>query len=237
MQKILRSTLVVGLTFILSGFLAAAGGGEEDTGFTPEQEYLFKVFKSRRSVRDFLPTPVPDSHLKRILDVARSAPTSGNQQPWKFLIVRDAEKIAALKQALVARGMERLKMPSMSTDSLEVRTEKMKKYFDRIMSAPVYVVVLVDRRSQYPSYNRHDGPLAAGYLMIAARALGYGTVFFTDSIPEQVTREVLKIPKRYERICITPIGVPKEWPKGPAKDPLESFIVYDTFSKKGKIDK
>ena len=127
-------------------------------------------------------------------------------------------------------------MPSMSTESVEIRAEKMKKYFDRVMSAPVYVVVLVDRRSRYPSYNRHDGPLAAGYLMIAARALGYGTVFFTDSIPETVTREVLKIPKRYERICITPIGVPREWPQPPAKNPLEDFVVFDTFAK-GKTKK
>jgi len=54
--------------------------------------------------------------------------------------------------------------------------------------------------------------MAAGFLMLAARALGYGTVFITDAIPDQVTKEVLRIPDRYTRVCITPLGIPVEWP-------------------------
>jgi nitroreductase len=59
--------------------------------------------------------------------------------------------------------------------------------------------------------------------------LGYGTVFYTDSIPDEVTKEVLNIPDRFERVCITPVGIPKEWPKAPSKKNLEEFIVYEKF--------
>ena len=48
------------------------------------------LIKSRRTVRAFKDTPVPEEHLLNILDMARMAPTSGNQQPWKFLVVRSA---------------------------------------------------------------------------------------------------------------------------------------------------
>ena len=84
-------------------------------------------------------------------------------------------------------------------------------------------------QSKWPRYNKHDGPLAAGTLMLAARTLGYGTVYFTDSILDGVTRDVLKIPERYERICITPVGVPEEWPETPEKKALDDFIVRDSF--------
>ena len=91
------------------------------------------------------------------------------------------------------------------------------------------MVVLVDRQSTYPDYNRFDGPMAAANLFLAARALGYGTVFYTDTISPEVTRRVLRIPERYEQVCITPIGVPSEWPKSPAKKELADFIVYEGF--------
>lgn len=54
--------------------------------------------------------------------------------------------------------------------------------------------MLTDNESKWHSYNEKDGALAAGYLILAARALGYGTVFITDSIPEQVTKKVCNIP-------------------------------------------
>jgi hypothetical protein len=47
-----------------------------------------------------------------------------------------------------------------------------------------------------------------------------------------VARSVLRIPDRYEQVCITPIGVPSEWPKVPAKKELSEFIVYEGFPEK-----
>ncbi len=81
---------------------------------------------------------------------------------------------------------------------------------------------------KYPSYTPHDGPLAAGYLMLAARALGYGSVYITDAIPEEATQKAFNIPEKYNRVCITPIGVPVEWPKK-EKEAFETFLVRETF--------
>ncbi len=74
-----------------------------------------------------------------------------------------------------------------------------------------------------------DGSLAAGYLMLAARALGYGTVFCTDTIAENLTQKIFNIPEHYNRICITPVGVPESWPESPPKKSLDELVIYETF--------
>jgi|GEM_PF-254801 len=196
----------------------------------PELAFLWDSFKNRRSVRRFKSDPVPEADLLRILDMARTAPTSGNQQPWKFLVIRDREKLNTLRDACVARRMATARARGM-TDAKALAAFKAarEKYFSDFLTAPVYVVVMTDTLSRYPSYNIYDGSLAGGYLMLAARALGYGTVFSQDSVPWEVLQEVFEIPGHYQRICFTPIGVPETWPEPQGKKPLSSFIVWDQF--------
>jgi nitroreductase len=189
---------------------------------------LLGTFAKRVSVRRYKPDPVPEEHLRLILDAARRAPTSGNQQPWKFLVVTDPTKIERMR----TRCLEFYEMQwpkDLPAAERAARRVESTKFLAGYFSAPLYIVVLTDSESTYPTYNHHDGPLAAGYLCLAARALGYGTVYITDSIPEPVTREVLNIPKRYERVCITPLGVPDGWPAPPPKKKLEEFIVNESF--------
>jgi nitroreductase len=206
---------------------------EEALALSPGQQFFFDTVAGRRSVRSYKSDEVSEAHLLKILDAARMAATSGNQQPWKFLVVRDRQKKDALKKACLEQGMARIQA-SGGLDEAQ-RQEKVKKlqaYYDTIFTAPLFVVVLVDRQSAYPDYNRFDGPMAVANLFLAARALGYGTVFYTDTISAEVTRQALQIPERYEQVCITPIGVPSEWPKAPAKKELSEFIVYDSFAGK-----
>ena len=214
--------------------IAGAGGALCATGATTafsatnSDSGLLDLFAKRQSVRRYKPDPVPEEHLHMILDAARRPPTSGNQQPWKFLVVKNKATIERMRarclQLYEARFPQDLP-PSEKATRMESATKRMAGYF----SAPVYIVVLTDSQSMYPTYNHHDGPLAAGYLCLAARALGYGTVYVTDAIPEQVTREVLSIPDRYERVCITPLGVPDGWPEPTPKKKLEEFIVFESF--------
>lgn len=188
---------------------------------------LLTLFVKRQSVRKYKPDPVPEEHLRLILDAARRAPTSGNQQPWKFLVVKDRARIERLRTRCVelAEAHPGDLSPEERAHRREMREKAMAGYF----SAPVYVVVLTDSQSTYPTYNHWDGPLAAGYLMLAARALGYGTVFITDSISEAATKEVFQIPERYQRVCITPIGVPDGWPEPMPKKKLEDLVAWETL--------
>lgn len=195
---------------------------------------IWEVFKHRRSVRKFRPDPVPDADIRKIIDMARLAPTSGNQQPWKFLVVREKERIVQLKEACVKASVDRVFRENMQKDDTREQLEsKARSRMNGYFSAPAYIVVLTDNRSKYPDYNHWDGPLAGGFLTLAARALGYGTVFITDAIPDSVTKEVLRIPDNYTRVCITPLGIPVEWPDSPKKKKLEEFIAWETLTLPG----
>lgn len=224
-RSFLQTSTLAGASLLFARTMTAAPATE---GELPAD--IWAAFHDRRSVRRFRPDAVPEADLRRILDAARSAPTSGNQQPWKFLVVRDPAKIAALKAACLERVRARLNADQNRSEDQKKRQEnRMQKVYDGYLSAPVYVVVLTDNQSAYPGYNHWDGPLAAGYLMLAARALGYGTVFLTDSIGDDITKTVLNIPDRYTRVCITPIGIPVEWPASPPKKPLDDFIANETL--------
>jgi len=58
-----------------------------------------EALHARISVREFLPTPVPESEVRAILDVARFAPSGGNLQPWKVIAVAGAERAAVIDLA------------------------------------------------------------------------------------------------------------------------------------------
>ncbi len=219
--------------------LAAAGGAVAATKARAAAEPcdpsgLLAVFAKRQTVRRYKPDPVPEAHILQILDAARRGPTCMNQQPFKFLVVRDKAKIEAMKkrqfEKLEKNFIEAKEKAKISEEELLKRKAKTVKFFEGYFTAPVYVAVLVDTESPCSGYAlNHDGPIAAGYLMLAARALGYGTAYLTDGISDDVTREALNIPKRYHRICITPIGIPDPWPKPAPKRKLEENVAFETL--------
>jgi nitroreductase len=173
---------------------------------------LFSIFKSRRSVRKFKPTPVPEEHLLLILEAAHYAPSPRNRQAWKFVVIKDRDILDQIRDECIKRG-----------------GEQSEQYFTDYLSAPVYIVVLADTQTRNPANDLTAGALAAENLMIAARALGYGTVFCVNSIPEDVTKQILNIPDNFKRVCITPVGIPDKWPKTPGKRDLKEAIVENKF--------
>lgn len=218
----------VAILVVMLVFLGCSRSTEQSTAFTTEQEYLFHIFETRRSVRGYKPDPVPEEHLTKILDMARTAPTAGNQQPWKFLVITERKRIDALNQATADYYIDYFrKERNLAEDDIPRQREQLLQKNRKYLDAPVFIVVLTDSRSKYPDYNKWDGSLAAGYLILAARALGYGTVFCTDSFPFKVIREVFGIPERYDIVCSTPLGIPQQWPSKPDKKALGEFIVYE----------
>jgi nitroreductase len=190
---------------------------------------FFEIVQARRTVRAFTDAPVPDEDLHRILDAARLAPSSGNQQPWHFLVVRDRVTLDRLHDDALALTLEaaREQLYNMETEEAAAYQAQIVDYLAGFLGAPVYVVLLLDTTAPYPSYVTQDGALAAAHLMLAARALGYGTAYGTDAIPERAVRYVLDIPERYQLLCILPIGVPITWPPTPPKRELASFVAYE----------
>ena len=65
---------------------------------------FYPTVASRRTVRDFLPEPVPQEVLDRCFDAARLAPSSSNLQPWEFVVIRDPK----IRQAANAACLDQL---------------------------------------------------------------------------------------------------------------------------------
>ena len=231
-------TIIFGIFILISAFASAQIKSTDTISVASrhcenilcKENNIWNVIKNRRSVRKFKPDSIPAKDILRIIDAARMAPTSGNQQPWKFMVIKDKNKINQLKEACIKEYSDRFDQNNNNKETKEQYIEKINnRLTEGYFSAPVFIIVLTDNNSVYPTYNHWDGPLAAGYLLLAARSLGYGTVFITDAISEQVTRDVLKIPDTYTRVCITPLGIPFEWPETPSKKELDEFIIWEKF--------
>ncbi len=67
------------------------------TEFTETEKVIF----SRRSVRLYKKEQVPEFMVKRILEAGRFAPSAGNSQPWKFVVLRDPEIINGMTKTVV----------------------------------------------------------------------------------------------------------------------------------------
>ena len=223
--------LILGFLYLLTNQTILLAD-ENQTSDTLKQKAVLETIRTRRTVREFKATPVPKEDIVKILDAARYAPTSGNVQPWKFVIIQDRNRLDLLCQVLQDAWKQRVaNMPELNDDKRKLYVEHGKKAIQRIMTAPIYVIVFVDT-SAYPQDAVWDGCLAAGNLMLAARAMGYGTGFFTSYFPEETIKSFVKAPESLKFICATPIGIPKQWPQIPPKKDLNEFIIYENFEEK-----
>lgn len=184
---------------------------------------LFEALKGRRSVREFLPDEVPEEHLELILDMARYAPTAGNLQPWKFLIVRERANKEGLREAVKEHMRMKIEGLELPAEGKREQKERIFRFADKILAAPILILVFVDA-SRYPDLVGYDGTMAVQNMMLTAYALGYGSSFQTTLFPEELVKEHFTVPDRYRFICTVPLGKPAARPELPAKRELGSFV-------------
>ncbi len=77
----------------------ASGSASDSASDSAHEKALSKAIRERRATPSFLPDPVPESDLKKILAAGLSAPSAYNLQPWRFVVVRDAAQRVRLRQA------------------------------------------------------------------------------------------------------------------------------------------
>lgn len=184
--------------------------------FTDEERRgVYRAIYERRDVRSqFLPDPVPDDVLDRILDAAHHAPSVGFMQPWDFLVIRDA----AIRRE-VRRNFE-----VASRRAAEAYQGEQRKLYDSlklqgIVDAPVNLCVTCDRdrpkgnglgRQTDPSVDLYSTVCAVQNLWLAARAesLGVGWVSILDL--EQL-KATLGIPQALTPVAYLCIGYVSEF--------------------------
>jgi len=184
---------------------------------------LFEAINKRVSVRSYKPDPVPHEHLEKILEAARQAPNAGNSQPWRFLVIQDGKRLDEFRDFAWRSRKKWLLDNDYEADT----DEGMKAHYDKLLGAPLQVAVLIDTVVRYRGYAEEDGALATENIMLAARALGYGSLMITGSVSADTIRRFFKVPKRYAINCLITIGVPESWPTKRERRPLAEFVFHE----------
>ena len=193
-----------------------------------------------RAMRRFTDEPVDDEVVMACLRAAVQAPSGGNIQPYRFLVVTDPAVKEAIG-ALYLRAWERYS-PAIA-DGVPARDLAISDELARAMGrAPVLVLVLMPRIEMVVTDDEGDmdvGPTYASVypavqnFILAARAHGLGTVLTTVyRIHEDELRELCGIPDRYEVVALLPLGHPRgKWGVAPRR-PAESLTSWNRFGEK-----
>jgi nitroreductase len=167
---------------------------------------LYEVIKSRYSVRSYLDRPVEQEKLDRILDAARLAPSGSNRQPWKFVVVRDAETRKKLVPACSNQEF---------VGEAPVVIAGVGLMPDRIMSCGV------------PG-DPVDVAIALEHVALAATAEGLGTCWIGSFHQDQI-RTLLGIPANAKVIEVMTLGYPADHPQPKTRKPMKELVCYDQW--------
>ncbi|MBM3293802.1 MAG: nitroreductase [Candidatus Aminicenantes bacterium] len=177
----------------------------------------------RRAYRSLAPVVIPDDLILDLARQARLAPSCNNNQPWRFVFVRDPAKLAELHAALNSPGNDWARTASMIVAVFSRREDD----------------CLIKERE----YHLFDTGMASAFLILRATELGLVAHPIAGFSPKK-TREVLGIPEPFQVITLINIGVksaginpglsPKQVEQEttrPARRPLGDFAFLDGFGR------
>ena len=168
---------------------------------------VIECIKHRRSIRSFLPKPVSHELVETIIQSATWAPSAGNWQPWRFIVVMRED---------LRKGLE-----IAASDQ------------DFIAEAPVVIVVCAEPGRAENTYGNRarelyclqDTAAAIMNLSLAAHAHDLGTCWVGD-FDENAVRHLLQIGEQFRPIALVPVGYPNESPNPRWRRPLSEVIEF-----------
>jgi iodotyrosine deiodinase len=175
------------------------------------------VVRRRRSVRDFATDPVPLALIETAIEAASSAPSGANRQPWRFVVVGDAEVKRRIREAAETEERafyERRATPEWLADLAPLGTTWRKPF---LTEAP-WLIVVFRLDCEVASIDGADRPhknyyvqesvgIAAGFLLAALHYAGLATLTHTPS-PMGFLGEVLRRPRHERPYLLIPVGYP-----------------------------
>ena len=186
---------------------------------THDVDACYRLIAARRDVRNgFLPDPVSDEALTRVLAAAHQAPSVGLSTPWDFIVLRDRaarERVHALARA---------QQQAFASSLPRARSDAFRKLkVEAILESPVNVVVTCDPtrggrfvlgRGSQPMTAHYSAVCAVQNLWLAARAegLGVGWVSFFD---ERELAAELGLPSHVKIIAYLCVGHVRSFPDAP----------------------
>jgi len=170
---------------------------------------LKQAIYTRRAVREFTGEPVDEKTLRQLIDAAIQAPSAVNQQPWSFSVVRDKTLLDRISREAKAHMLKTTPAGLLSHHFQEILSDQ---NFHIFYHAPALIVISAIAQSPWTV---EDCSLAAGNLMLAARAGGLGTCWIGFSQSWFGTAEgkaALNLPPAYVPVAPIIVGHPKSDP-------------------------
>lgn len=139
---------------------------------------------SRRSIRKFTDQPVEENDILEIIKAGMWAPSGLNNQPWRFVIIRDSGIRNSIAGLTHYRGV--------------------------IENAPVCIAVFIDRDAMYDNTKDHQAMGACiQNMLLAAHALSLGAVWLGEILKNaEAVRVLLEIPETMELMAVIALGYP-----------------------------
>lgn len=212
---------------------------------------LYDVMRTTFAARDFTGDPLPDETLARILDHARFAPSGGNRQGWKVIVVRSR----ATKEALAALCVPAAKRyaaqqqagenPWNTIDATKVdaatieRTTTPARLTSPHVDAPVVLVVCVDLRfvASTDQFLERVGIISgasiypfAWNILLAARHEGFGGTITTLAVAEEPRLQaLLGLPAHVAVGAVMPLGRPAKMLTKLRRKPVPEFAMRERW--------
>jgi 5,6-dimethylbenzimidazole synthase len=185
---------------------------------------LYEAIFRRRDIREFLPDPVPDPVLARVLIAAHHAASVGFTQPWDFVIVRDLERRREVRRIFES---ERERNAAQFTGARREKFLSLK--LEGILEAPLNLIVTCepDRfgpgvlgKTAIADVEVYSTCLAVENLWLAARAEGLG-VGWVSILRNDALRRIFGVPENIIPIAYLCVGYVRDFPERPILESAE----------------
>jgi F420 biosynthesis protein FbiB-like protein len=204
------------------------------TNYNPAMHEKITWLTSRRSLRRYLPDPVPPELIEQMLTAAIWAPSAHNRQPWRFVVMTEWTTKHKLATAMGDKLKADLTADHAPPDLIAKDTSRS---YQRITNAPLLILLcltLADMDS-YPDPTRQQHEwtmavqstaMAAQNLLLAAHALDLGACWMCAPLfcPDLV-KQTLNLPDDWQPQALLTIGYPAE-AKEKTRQPLASRVLY-----------
>jgi nitroreductase len=203
-----------------------------------------KVIQDRRSIRQYTAEPVSDQDLDMILEAGRQAPSGENAQPWRFIIVKDAETRKRLG-TLAGGGSGRRFTAEFVTKKMQERFSslqdeaKKRAAFEKLTSgrvsafladAPVNIVVCGKKDVWDMPY---DTSAAIENMLLMVTALGLGACWVIapciDIRDEERVKALLGMPEGFKAVSIISVGHPTRPHRPRPRLPIEDLVFLEKW--------
>ena len=181
--------------------------------FPPDfRDRFVDLLRWRRDVRHFRRDPLPPGLLDRLLDLACLAPSVGNSQPWRFVLVEDPDRRDAVRAVFGRCNAD----AAAGYDDDDRATQYRRLKLAGLQEAPVQLAIFCDRstgqghglgRQTMPETLDHSVVTAIHTLWLAARSEGVGVGWVSILEPEAVTT-LLEVPPAWHLIGYLCLGFP-----------------------------